>query len=129
MTQLLNRVAIVAYSAALDLALAQLATIGITTTPVAEDVEGVRVFETAGQKVSYGVAREAIRAAGLDEREVEILRLTADGVPQKAIGTRLGYPHGTIKDIAIRLYRKLGAVDRTNAVLIAYRLGILGGES
>jgi DNA-binding NarL/FixJ family response regulator len=69
--------------------------------------------------------RDAVRAAGLTEREVEILALVADGKSNKQIAGELFLAVQTVKFHLTSLYRKLDANTRTEAVREAYRLGLL----
>jgi two-component system NarL family response regulator len=61
----------------------------------------------------------------LTEREVEILRLIADGESNKAIGDKLGITEGTVKTHVKGLLKKLHAPGRTAAVREAARQGLI----
>jgi DNA-binding NarL/FixJ family response regulator len=61
----------------------------------------------------------------LTQREVEILRLIAGGYSSGEIGRALGVAEGTIKNHTASILSKLGARDRTRAVLKALELGYL----
>lgn len=56
---------------------------------------------------------------GITARELEILGLIAEGLSNKEIGTRLFVSENTVKTHASRLFDKLGAKRRTEAVQIA----------
>ncbi|WP_293696411.1 response regulator transcription factor [uncultured Agrococcus sp.] len=62
----------------------------------------------------------------LTERETEVLRLMAEGYANKQIAEVLFLAEGTVKNHVSTLLVKLGARDRTNAVLRALHEGILG---
>jgi len=62
---------------------------------------------------------------GLSARELEILRLVADGLSAPAIGTRLHLSTATIKTHLQRIYDKLGVSDRAAAVTTGFRRGLL----
>ncbi|MEV6229733.1 response regulator transcription factor [Saccharopolyspora shandongensis] len=62
---------------------------------------------------------------GLDDRELEILRLLADGLLTKAIATKLNYSDRTVKNVVQRLIDKVDASNRTHAVAIALRAGVI----
>ncbi len=62
---------------------------------------------------------------GLTAREVEVLRLMAEGMSNAEIAEALGRAEGTMKVHVHNILQKLGAVDRTQAVTIALRRGIL----
>jgi DNA-binding NarL/FixJ family response regulator len=64
-------------------------------------------------------------ASLLTGREVEILRLAADGLTNREIGSRLFVSLGTVKSHLDNIYRKLEASDRAHAVAIALRRGML----
>lgn len=61
----------------------------------------------------------------LTEREREVLRLLALGLPNKAIALRLGISEHTVKFHVGAILAKLGAVSRTEAVMVAARRGLL----
>ncbi|MDC8831954.1 response regulator [Alteromonas gilva] len=62
----------------------------------------------------------------LSEKEKEILRLMASGCSNKEIAAALYKSEGTVKNQVSNILAKLGARDRTRAVLRAVELGILG---
>ena len=61
----------------------------------------------------------------LTGRETEVLELVAEGLSNKEIAGRLGTASGTVKMHVQNVLEKLGASDRTHAVTIAVRRGIL----
>ncbi len=61
----------------------------------------------------------------LTPREVEVLSLVARGFGNKEVGDVLGTAPGTIKAQVQSILGKLGAKDRTHAVTIALRRGII----
>lgn len=61
----------------------------------------------------------------LSERELEILRLIADGASNKEIATALVIAEGTVKNHVTNLLGKLGVTGRMQAVNKARELGIL----
>lgn len=61
----------------------------------------------------------------LTPREVEVLSLVARGLGNKEVGHQLGTAPGTVKAHVQSILSKLGAKDRTHAVAIAIRRGIL----
>ncbi|MFF5217357.1 response regulator [Micromonospora sp. NPDC000442] len=62
----------------------------------------------------------------LTEREHEVLRLVAHGYSNREIAEGLFLAEGTVKNHVSTILTKLGARDRTNAVLRALHEGILG---
>jgi two-component system, NarL family, nitrate/nitrite response regulator NarL len=61
----------------------------------------------------------------LTPRELEVLQLVAEGLPNKTIADRLHISEHTVKFHMNALMGKLGAQSRTEAVVRATRLGIL----
>ena len=65
---------------------------------------------------------------GLSPREVEVLRLLADGHNAAAIAERLVITRKTVASHLQRVMAKLGVHSRAQAVAEAYRLGVVNGE-
>ena len=61
----------------------------------------------------------------LTPRESEVLPLLAQGYSNKEIAKNLGVSPDTVKDHLARLYAKLDAGDRTEAVSRARSIGLL----
>lgn len=61
----------------------------------------------------------------LTQRETEVLQLVSEGNSNKAIGNRLFISEETVKGHLKNILEKLGANDRTQAVTIAVRRGII----
>ena len=61
----------------------------------------------------------------LTAREHEVLALLAQGLPNKAIAHALGISDQTVKFHVAAVIRKLGAVNRTDAVRRAIRRGLV----
>lgn len=61
----------------------------------------------------------------LTEREADVLRLVAEGLSNAEIGSRLHLSSETIKTHLSRVLAKLGARDRTQAVIVAYESGFM----
>ncbi len=61
----------------------------------------------------------------LSERELEVLQLTARGLTNKAIGAELDISDRTVQAHLARIYDKLHAASRTEAVMRAVSLGLL----
>jgi LuxR family transcriptional regulator, regulator of acetate metabolism len=62
----------------------------------------------------------------LTQREREILHLAASGHTNGAIGERLGVSPQTVKNLLRHAFRRLGAYDRTHAVILALKAGHFG---
>ena len=63
--------------------------------------------------------------AELSGREIEVLRLVADGQSNKEIGDQLGLSALTVKSHLARIARKLGTGDRAEMVALAMRAGVI----
>ncbi|MEJ6484771.1 response regulator transcription factor [Nostoc punctiforme UO1] len=61
----------------------------------------------------------------LSERELEVLRLMAQGMGNQEIGTALIIGESTVKSHVNRILSKLGVSDRTQAVITAVKRGIV----
>ena len=61
----------------------------------------------------------------LSSRELEVLQLLAEGLPNKAIGYQLGISEHTVKFHVNAILGKLGVQSRTEAVVQATRLGLI----
>jgi DNA-binding NarL/FixJ family response regulator len=61
----------------------------------------------------------------LTPRELDVLGLMAEGLPNKAIAARLGISDQTVKFHVASITGKLSAANRTEAVRIALRRGLL----
>ena len=68
---------------------------------------------------------EGPRAAPLSKREREILQKVADGSTTRQVATELGISPHTVKTHLERIFEKLGANDRAQAVAIAIRQGLV----
>ncbi len=67
----------------------------------------------------------AIASLAISAREVEVLGLLAEGCPNKVIARRLAISPNTVKTHVARLFEKLEAANRTQAIARARALDIL----
>ncbi|MBA3530183.1 MAG: response regulator transcription factor [Propionibacteriaceae bacterium] len=68
--------------------------------------------------------------ASLTERELDVARLVARGMPNAAIGTELFLSEATVKTYVSRLLTKLDLRDRVQIAVLAYESGLVRvGES
>jgi DNA-binding CsgD family transcriptional regulator len=94
------------------------------------DVAGVRLVQ-AGEiadalvVVPLGEGSPTVTDERLTPREIEVLRLLAEGASNKAIARRLGISVHTAKFHVGSLLDKLDAVGRTDAVAHAARMGVI----
>jgi len=64
----------------------------------------------------------------LSAREVEVLRLAAQGMTNKAIGLQLGISDRTVQGHLANIFGKLEVASRTEAVTKAIHLGLVSAE-
>ncbi|ACZ43340.1 transcriptional regulator, LuxR family [Thermobaculum terrenum ATCC BAA-798] len=96
---------------------------------VEEVIAAVRAVASGLSVVAPTLAARIVRRepeeVPLTQREVEVLALMADGLPNKAIAARLGISEHTVKFHVGSILAKLGASSRAEAVAIAARKGLL----
>jgi DNA-binding NarL/FixJ family response regulator len=63
-------------------------------------------------------------AADLSDRELEVLKLVAEGFPNKRIARELEISEKTVKAHLTNIFQRIGVTDRTQAALWAQRNGI-----
>jgi DNA-binding NarL/FixJ family response regulator len=93
-----------------------------------EIVNAIRVVHSGKKLMSRDAAQrlaEYFPQAALTPREVEVLTLVARGLANKEIAARLGTASGTIKMHVQNILEKLEATDRTHAVTIGLKRGII----
>ena len=61
----------------------------------------------------------------LTRRELDVLQLLAEGLPNKSIAERLGISDQTVKFHVASISSKLGASNRTDAVRLGLRRGLI----
>jgi DNA-binding NarL/FixJ family response regulator len=61
----------------------------------------------------------------LTEREIDVLKLIAQGIANKEIAARLSIKEETVKGRVKNILMKLGANDRTHAAMIGLKRGII----
>jgi DNA-binding NarL/FixJ family response regulator len=61
----------------------------------------------------------------LSSRELEVLRLLAEGKPNKLIGAAMSITEVTVKSHVQSLFKKLNVLSRTEAIAVANRRGLL----
>jgi DNA-binding CsgD family transcriptional regulator len=87
-------------------------------------VLGVRVF-AAPAPVAFDGNPKAQAALGLSDRELQVLHELAAGHTNKEIAARLHISPNTVKTHVARVFEKLGAKRRTEAIRWARELGIV----
>ena len=100
----------------------------LKTMPPGELVDAIRQVHAGKKRIPPAVAAELaehLSDEALTPREVEVLRHVADGNRNKDIAERLFISEETVKVHVKHVMEKLGASDRTEAVAIAIRRGII----
>jgi DNA-binding NarL/FixJ family response regulator len=93
-----------------------------------EIVRAIRVVHSGKRLMPPEVAErlsEHFPQVALTPREIEVLQHVAKGFGNKEIGVCLGTAAGTVKMHLQNILSKLGASDRTHAVTLAIRRGII----
>lgn len=80
---------------------------------------------TAETTVAAAGAAQQPLVEPLSEREIEVLRLIAQGYPNAEIAQKLFIATGTVKRHINNIYGKLGAESRTQAIVQARAIGLL----
>jgi NarL family two-component system response regulator YdfI len=103
----------------------------------ADREELIRAIETVGRGGHYlygGLVAPLVRnlveggeGHGLDlpDRELQALRLVADGCSNREIATEMGVTETEVKGCLHRVFARLGARSRSHAVAIALRYGLI----
>jgi DNA-binding NarL/FixJ family response regulator len=93
-----------------------------------ELLETIRAVHAGQKRVSPEVAAEIAEHAtddALTPREIDVLRLIAEGNANKIIAAELSLTEETVKSHIRNILSKLGAHDRTHAVAIGLKRGII----
>jgi DNA-binding NarL/FixJ family response regulator len=93
-----------------------------------ELLDAIRLVHAGRRAMSPDIAHElAVHALdeSLTDRELHILRLVANGHPNKQIASQLKLSTDTIKAHLKSIFAKLGVSDRTEAVTVAARRGFI----
>jgi DNA-binding NarL/FixJ family response regulator len=88
----------------------------------------IREVYAGGGPIPAVVARklaDRLKEPSLTAREMEVLKLMAEGFRNKEIGGKLGITEQTTQGHVKNIFLKLGVNDRTGAVAVAVRKGIL----
>jgi DNA-binding NarL/FixJ family response regulator len=93
-----------------------------------ELLDTIRAVHAGQKRIPPEVAAELAEHATEDEltsREIAVLRLIATGNANKAIAGQLAIAEDTVKSHVTNILAKLGANDRTHAVTIGLKRGII----
>jgi NarL family two-component system response regulator LiaR len=73
----------------------------------------------------FAINEKTLRELAITRRELEILELMAQGLSNREIGEKLFVSENTVKTHSSRLFDKLSARRRTQAVQIGKKLGLI----
>ena len=93
-----------------------------------ELLETIRAVHVGQKRLSVEIAAEIAEHAAddiLTSREIEVLRLIAAGNANKEIARKLSLTEETVKSHIKNILAKLGVNDRTHAVTIGLKRGII----
>jgi DNA-binding NarL/FixJ family response regulator len=103
------------------------------TAPVDEVLAAVRhaavapaSFSASGLGAALARRHRANERLALSGREAEVLRMLRDGMSVPAISATMFISQSTAKTYVARLYDKLGAANRAQALMAAVRHGLIG---
>ena len=91
---------------------------------MAPDLLG-RLLEQMNRVQNNVLAPRGIGPTGFTTREVEVLRLLADGCDTSDIAVQLAYSERTIKNVIHDLTSRLQLRNRSHAVAYAMRAGVI----
>jgi DNA-binding NarL/FixJ family response regulator len=93
-----------------------------------ELIDTIRAVHAGQKRMTAEVAAEIAEHAmddALTAREIDVLRIVANGNSNKEVAARLSISEETVKGYLKNILAKLGANDRTHAVTIGLRRGII----
>lgn len=91
-------------------------------------LDAIFTVHAGGQAIPTALLRqikEANAAPLLTQRQLEVLDLLSKGLSNKEIAAVLGFSEAGTKKHLISIFEKLGAADRTDAVIIAIQSGLV----
>ena len=90
------------------------------------DADAIVLAPASNGRIAHRRDEEDLDAVEpLTPREIQVLELMAEGLPNKAIAARLGISDQTVKFHVSAIGGKLGAANRTDAVRRAVRRGLI----
>ncbi|MBW4444822.1 MAG: response regulator transcription factor [Plectolyngbya sp. WJT66-NPBG17] len=93
-----------------------------------ELLNGIRAIHSGQKYIPPAVGAKLLQRMSnpeLSERELAVLRLMAQGMSNQDIGTALSIGEGTVKSHVNHIFSKLGVADRTQAVIVAIKRGLV----
>lgn len=100
----------------------------LKSMPPKDMLDVIRLVHAGKKRIPPEIAAQLAEHLGdeaLSEREVEVLQLVAAGNRNRDIANRLSISEETVKAHLKHIMEKLGASDRTQAITIAARRGIV----
>jgi two-component system, NarL family, response regulator len=90
--------------------------------------DAIRLVHAGRRFIPPEIADRVLPGAATEEltdREVEVLRRIAEGLSNREIGLQLGIGESTVKTHVNHLLGKLGVTDRTKALVLALKRGLV----
>jgi len=84
-----------------------------------------RLLDQVGQLQRNVLAPQGLTFSGLSEREIEVLRLVAEGLDTAEIASRMSYSERTVKNVIHDVTSRLKLRNRSHAVAYAMREGLI----
>jgi DNA-binding NarL/FixJ family response regulator len=106
----------------------------VKDAPPEQVVEAIRAVAAGEAQLSPSVTRRLLDTIGLpgsaklpelSEQDTQLLTLVARGRTNAEIARKLDLAQGTVKTYMSRLFARIGARDRTHAVVLAYESGLV----
>lgn len=92
----------------------------------ADTLQMLDAFRPVIEKACLGARRpEPFPWAQLTAREAEVMHCLLEAMPDKAIARQLGLSLATVKLHTKSIFRKLGVAGRAEAIVLAYRSGLM----
>jgi DNA-binding NarL/FixJ family response regulator len=83
------------------------------------------ILAPAGRSLRAGAASGEVALTGLSQREIDVVRLVAEGLETREIAAKLSYSERTIKNVLQGMMLRLGLRNRPHVVAYASREGYL----
>jgi DNA-binding NarL/FixJ family response regulator len=84
-----------------------------------------RLLEQVGRLQRHVLGPRGLTFTGLSAREIEVLRLVADGCDTAEIASQLAYSERTVKNVLHDITSRLQVRNRSHAVAYALRQGLI----
>jgi DNA-binding NarL/FixJ family response regulator len=97
----------------------------LKAAPLTDLVRALQALLNGKSYLDPGLHRLTQPSSRLTERELDVLRLLAEGFPHEEIGKTLGISSETVRTHLRKASDRLGASTRTQAVATALRMGLI----